>query len=252
MTATKRSTSTAATQLQIRGHDQDTAPTYVPIIAMLLDMDGTLVDSAAAVERQWRTFLRWYDLPTHRMPAQLHGTRAEDHVRSLLPPKHVRAALLRFAELEQQDLADIAPIPGALELLQGLQSAHLPWAVVTSGSRPVVAARLDRAGLPTPRVLISADDVTAGKPDPQPYLLAAARFGLTQLPEPGLIVAVEDAPVGITSARAAGCTVIALTSTHHQDDLHEAARIVPDLRSLTLLESDGQTGLPQMMSTRPA
>ena len=105
----------------------------------------------------------------------------------------------------------------------------MPWAVVTSGTRPVVAARLAAAGLPRPAVLISAEDVTAGKPDPEPYQRAATHLAVV-----GPLVAIEDAPAGITSARAAGCTVVALTTTHPAHALHGAAKVLPDLRVLRL------------------
>lgn len=245
MTITSGDSTTRTAQLRILGdHRQGSITTHMPVIALLLDMDGTLVDSTAAVERQWRTFLGWYNLPSHRLPTQLHGKRAVDHVAALLPPEHVDAALLRFAELEQRDLAGITPVPGALELLAGLETALLPWAVVTSGTRPVVAARLKAAGLPSPSVLVSAEDVTSGKPDPQPYQLAVDRLGLADFPDSSRIVAIEDAPAGITSAHAAGCTVIALTTTHHRRDLHQAAVITPDLRSLTVLVTGAGNNMP--------
>lgn len=245
MTVTNRDISSPAAHVRVLGdHPGGSSTTSMPAVALLLDMDGTLVDSTAAVERQWRTFLGWYDLPSHRLPTQLHGKRAVDHVAALLPAEQVDAALLRFAELEQRDLAGITPVPGALELLTALEAALFPWAVVTSGTRPVVAARLKAAGLPSPPVLVSAEDVTAGKPDPEPYQLAATQLGLTHLSDLRLIVAIEDAPAGITSAHQAGCTVIAVSTTHHPSDLHEAAVITPDLRSLTLLTTTGPGNTP--------
>jgi len=245
VTITSKDTIIPTAQVRILGnHREGSSTTSLTAVALLLDMDGTLVDSTAAVERQWRTFLGWYDLPSHRLPTQLHGKRAVDHVASLLPAEQVGAALLRFAELEQRDLAGITPVPGALELLTALEAALLPWAVVTSGTRPVVAARLKAAGLPSPPVLVSAEDVTAGKPDPEPYQCAVTQLGLTHLSDPSLILAIEDAPAGIISAHRAGCTVIALSTTHHPSDLHKARVITPDLRSLTLLTTKGPGNTP--------
>jgi len=200
-----------------------------PAGGMLIDMDGTLVDSTEAVERQWQTFLTWYDLPPEALPWPLHGKRAEDHVRGLLPARLVEAGLARFNRLEAEDTAGIHPVPGAAELLAALDSAELPWAVVTSGTRAVVLARLSAAGLPRPAVLVTADDVTRGKPHPEPYLLGAQRLGAR-----GPLVAIEDAPAGVSSARAARCLVIGLETTHAPAQLTGADLVLPDLRPLSV------------------
>ena len=207
---------------------------------MLIDMDGTLVDSLVdstqAVERQWHTFLTWYDLPPEALPHPLHGKRAEDHIRALLPPRLADDGLARFIELETQDTDGIPAVPGAAELLAALDDAGLPWAVVTSGTRPVVQARLAAAGLPQPAVVVTAEDVTRGKPDPEPYLTGATRLGVR-----GPLVAIEDAPAGVRSAQAAGCLVIALHTTNPPAQLIGAALTLPDLQPLRVTKRPGRS-----------
>lgn len=205
-------------------------PTWCAQIGgVLFDLDGTLVDSTRAIERQWRTFLRWYDLPDEALPNPLHGKRAEDHVRALLPAPLVAEGIARFTTLEASDLDGVIAVPGSCALLEQLRDAHVPWAIVTSGARPTARARLAAAGLPQPPVLISAEDVTTGKPDPQPYRLGAHRLEVA-----GPLLAIEDAPTGIDSARAAGCKVVAVTTTHPRVDLVDADLILPDLRPLAI------------------
>jgi sugar-phosphatase len=196
---------------------------------VLFDLDGTLVDSTAAIERQWRTFLRWYGLPDDALPKPLHGKRAEDHVRALLPTLLVAEGIARFAALEATDLDGVIAVPGSCALLEQLRDAQVPWAIVTSGTQPVVRARLAAAGLPRPPVLISAEDVTAGKPDPQPYRLGARRLQVA-----GPLLAIEDAPTGIASARAAGFKIVAISTTHDEADLANADLVLPDLRPLAI------------------
>ena len=101
--------------------------------AVLIDIDGTLVDSTEAIERSWRTFLEWYDLPPSAFPEPLHGKRAEDHVRAMLPEHLVDEAAARLAAHEALDLAGTIAVPGAAELLESLDAAGIRWAVVTSG-----------------------------------------------------------------------------------------------------------------------
>ena len=114
-------------------------------------------------------------------------------------------------------------VPGARALFASLPEHRR--AVVTSGTPPIATARLRAAGFPLPRTLVTADDVTRGKPDPQPYLLAAQRLGVP----PDRCLAVEDAPAGIASARAAGCQVLAVTGTAPAEELADAALTVDGL-----------------------
>lgn len=209
--------------------------THAPA-GVLTDMDGTLVDSTAAIERQWTTFLDWYGLPSESLPSALHGKRAEEHIRDLLPESLVGEAVSRMMAQEQADVDGVAALPGAADVLAQLDEAGVPWAMVTSGTAPVVRARMEAAGLPQPRLLVSAEDVTAGKPDPMPYQEGRRRLGVD-----GPLLALEDAPVGVRSARRAGCAVAALTTTHTPDQLDAdiVVRTLADLRVSTTSAGSG-------------
>jgi sugar-phosphatase len=197
--------------------------------AVLLDADGTLVDSTRAIERMWWQFLDWYGLPASSFPSPLHGFRAEEHVRRLVPEDEVDEALRRLVALEETDADGIGMIAGAAQLLAALDAAGVPWAVVTSGTRAVAELRLRAAGLPVPARMVTAEDVSRGKPDPEPYLAGRALLQVS-----GVVVAFEDAPAGITSALAAGCEVVGVASNHEPADLVGTAIVVPDLTSLTI------------------
>jgi sugar-phosphatase len=199
------------------------------VAGVLIDMDGTLVDSTAAITRQWWTFLDWYGLPPTAFPDPLHGKRAADHVRAMVPLELVDEALQRFLELELVDVEGITAVPGAQEFVEGLAEAALPWGLVTSGTVPVVLLRLAAAGIAVPPVLVAAEDVSRGKPDPEPYLIGRRLLGV-----PGPVLALEDAPAGIDSAAGAGCKIVALSTTHPPDQLSGADLVVPDLTSLLI------------------
>ncbi|MFB9322444.1 HAD-IA family hydrolase [Cryptosporangium minutisporangium] len=215
----------ARTHLDRLAHPETWSTTLAGI---LFDLDGTLVDSTAVVERQWWTFLDWYNLPANAFPEPLHGKRAEDHIRNLLPADQVADAVARLSALEATDIAGVAAVPGATRLLDAVAGV-VPWGIVTSGTMAVATARLAAAGLPTPGVLVTAEDVRAGKPDPEPYVIGLERLGAA-----GPVVVVEDAPAGIRSGRDAGCPVVAVTTSHPAEELAEADVVVPDLTSIDL------------------
>lgn len=175
------------------------------IEAALFDMDGTLVDSDAAVERAWRTWAGEYGVDPAAALAIAPGRPAAQTVRALLPgagDKTVAAAAARQLALQYDDLTDVAATAGTAELLARIA---VPWAVVTSADRRLANARLRASGI-CPPLLITAEDVLAGKLDPAGYRLAAARLGA----DPRRCLVVEDSATGIEAGRAAGARVAAL------------------------------------------
>ena len=174
--------------------------------AVLFDLDGVLVDSAAYVERQWRQWAHTRGLEAEPFLRVCHGRRALETIRLAAPELDAEAEVAALVREEPPE--EIQPLEGAAGLLATLPAGS--WAVATSGTRATATARLRQAGLPQPSVLVCAEDVVQGKPSPDPYLEAAARLGVT----PSACVVIEDAPAGIEAARAAGMTVIGLTTTH--------------------------------------
>jgi len=177
--------------------------------AVLLDMDGTLVDSDAAVERAWRTWAREYHVDRGpAVPLIAHGMPALGNVRRLRPDlsgDEAAAAARRQLALQYDDVSDVTAAPGARELLGELDRRGLPWAVVTSADPTLARVRLAAARI-RPALLVTSEDVRAGKPDPEGYLLAARELGA----DPGRCLVVEDAEAGVRAGRAAGATVAAL------------------------------------------
>jgi len=169
--------------------------------AVLLDMDGTLVDSDAAVERAWRTWAREYHVDRGpAVPLIAHGMPALGNVRRLRPDlsgDEAAAAARRQLALQYDDVSDVTAAPGARELLGELDRLGLPWAVVTSADPTLARVRLAAARI-RPALLVTSEDVRAGKPDRE---LGA---------DPGRCLVVEDAEAGVRAGRAAGATVAAL------------------------------------------
>jgi mannitol-1-/sugar-/sorbitol-6-phosphatase len=200
----------------------------VRVRGLLFDSDGVLVDSTALVVAQWEAFAGWYGLPAQEVLADMHGRRAPDIIAGFADrlPVSVDEAYARLLTDPAGLATHTVPVlPGAAELLRSLPASG--WAVVTSGGSVVAGPRLASAGLPAPPVLVTGDDVTAGKPDPAPYRLAAERLRL----DPADCLVFEDAPAGLASARAAGCRSVGLHTTYDADLIAGAA---PDYQAPTL------------------
>jgi sugar-phosphatase len=175
--------------------------------AILFDLDGVLVDSTGYIEEQWRGWALSKGLAPEPFLEVCHGRRAVETIRLAAPHLDAEAEVAAFVPQKLGDAALTAVI-GARELLTALPAGS--WAVATSGPREGAIDRLRCAGLPVPGVLICAEDVLQGKPSPDVYLKAAADLGVA----PADCIVIEDAPAGISAARAAGMRVIALTTTH--------------------------------------
>jgi sugar-phosphatase len=176
------------------------------LAAVLFDLDGTLVDSTAADLRSWLQWLDEYDIPRSRL-GDWHGRPARQVVAELLEPGYRDEDLdlgeQRIEKLQIENSRDVLLLPGARDALDALNGSGRV-AVVTSCSRALATARIAAAGLPAPAVVVTVDDVSRGKPDPEPFRTAAVLLGQT----PARCLAVEDAPAGVASAHGAGCSVL--------------------------------------------
>jgi mannitol-1-/sugar-/sorbitol-6-phosphatase len=191
--------------------------------AVLFDCDGVLVDSTGIAERAWHRWALEYGLDPDAVLEGVHGRRSAETVALFLPPDRREAAYARIEAIEIVDAKQTRPVPGAPELLNAFPPA---WAVVTSASRPLLAARLQAAGVPQPAVAITADDVQAGKPDPEGYRHAAALLGHAT----GECVVFEDSPTGIRAGHASGAAAVIGVGTGALAT--DAAVVVADLRAV--------------------
>lgn len=200
--------------------------------ALLFDNDGTLVSSMESVRRCWTRWAREYGITDEEFArVTLHGRPAAEIVADLLPAPVRARALARVEALETEDVAGgVVLLPGTKDLLSALPAGR--WAVVTSATRALAGARLREAGIEVPE-LVAADDITRGKPHPEPFLLAARRLGV----DPSRCVVFEDAPAGLASGRAAGMRTVALTTTHAAAEL-DADVVVRDLSAVSVQVSD--------------
>jgi sugar-phosphatase len=169
-----------------------------PVAATLFDLDGVLVDSMPAIDWCMRTWAVERALDPDLVMSLSHGRRDIEIVALALPGCDPEPELARIAQLDFIALPRVRPVPGAAALLAAIEPGC--WAVVTSGTSEIARARLHAAGLPVPGLLVTAEDVTAGKPDPQGYLLAAEKLGVL----PRDCVVFEDAEVGLLAAERAG------------------------------------------------
>ncbi|HBI18360.1 MAG TPA: glycerol-3-phosphatase [Brevundimonas sp.] len=185
--------------------------------AFLFDMDGTLITSTAAAERVWTRWAERHGLDVAALLSVMHGVRAVDTIRRQnLPDIDLDAEVAWVERGEIEDVEGVAPIPGAVDFVKRLPPDR--WAVVTSASVPLARARLKAAGVTPPAVLITAEDVERGKPDPAGYLKAAATLGF----DIADCLVFEDAKAGVQAGEAAGADVVVVTAawTHPLETDH--------------------------------
>lgn len=201
--------------------------------AVLFDLDGVLVDSTASVGRVWKVWAEQQGLDPESVIRTAHGRRTIETIRICAPHIDAESAVKILEQLEIEDTLELAIIPGASQLLASLPPDR--WAVVTSGTRPLAVSRLKAAGLPIPSVLVSADDVSNGKPDPEPYWKGAEKLGIAA----DRCIVFEDTPPGIDAGRAAGMPVIALTTTYGREKLTAAQAVVNTLAEVSVHAVNG-------------
>jgi sugar-phosphatase len=199
--------------------------------AILFDLDGVLVDSAECVERTWREWATRHDLDPERVISIAHGRRAIETVQLVAPELSADAELTALANSEATTSEGIYEIAGARELLAQLPAGS--WAIVTSGIRAVAEFRLRYTGLPVPPVMVCADEITRGKPDPEGYLLAAARLGRS----PAECIVIEDTHAGIDAAHAGGMRALAIATTYPRANLTNADAVAFRLTDVTVVNN---------------
>ncbi|EME87461.1 uncharacterized protein MYCFIDRAFT_191889 [Pseudocercospora fijiensis CIRAD86] len=209
-------------------------PTTQNFSALLFDMDGTIIDSTNAIIKHWHQIGQEIGISGSEILKTSHGRRSID-VLEILCPERANWEYVCKAEGQIPKLYgnDAVEVPGAREILRELEGVRAPWAIVTSGTKPLVRGWLERMGLAVPGVLVTAEEVGKGKPHPEPYLEGAKRLGVRGMGE-GDILVLEDAPSGVKAGKAAGFKVLALATTHDVEVLREAGAdwIVRDLRSV--------------------
>ncbi|CAL9441428.1 HAD-IA family hydrolase [Streptomyces sp. enrichment culture] len=215
-----------------------TATTVLPARALLLDMDGTLVNSDAAVERVWRRWADRHGLDGDEVMKVVHGRQGYASMALLLPDRPMEQNYADNARMLAEETADtegVVAIPGAPDFLASLRG--LPHALVTSADVALSTARMAAAGLAQPDVRVTAESVGASKPDPEGFLKGAAELGIA----PADCIAFEDSGAGIAAARAAGMRVVGVGS---RAGFHGPDVVVEDLTRVRVeADADGSLRL---------
>lgn len=202
---------------------------------LLFDMDGVLVDSTPAVARVWSHWGALHGFDPVWATKLAHGRPSLFTVQELLPDAGAEVHQRENDWLEQAEIEDVEGVnalPGVTELLSALPPGQ--FAVVTSATRKLAEVRLEAGGvLRFARNMVTFDDISRGKPDPEPYLKGAAKIEI----RPEKCVVIEDAPSGVRSGKAAGARVIALRTTTGDDELLAAGAdwVINDCASIRLV-----------------
>ena len=191
--------------------------------AILFDLDGVLVDSTGAVDREWRAWAQRKGVDGDAVMAIAHGVRTLEVIQRVAPHLDAEAEVCELERREADHQEGVTVMPGAAELVNSIPEGR--WCVVTSGTLLLASARLRFCNLPVPKVMVTADDVAHGKPHPEPYLKGAELLGF----DPADCLVIEDAPAGIQAARAGGMKVIGITSTYAADALQHADAVIGKL-----------------------
>ena len=213
------------------------SPVQIRCQGVLFDMDGILISSLGSVERSWTKWANLRGIDPEHACRIAHGCRAIETVARLRPDLDSEAELKIIEDIEVEDNDGLTVLPGVLSLLAALPAAR--WAVVTSATERLARVRLAAGGIPVPAQLITANQVTKGKPHPEPFLAGAALLGFP----PQQCVVFEDSSSGAQAGRAAGCTVVATTFSHHVETLDAAHYLVTDLTGVTVEPLSSGEGL---------
>ncbi len=185
---------------------------------LLFDLDGTLLDSSEVIARAWAAFAHKYHLDIRKILPSIQGKPAREAIETLRPGASYNEVSQDADWLEQMETNDtdgVIALPGAADILNTLNNAGIPWAIVTSGTLPVATARIKAAALPFPKVLITPEQVSRGKPDPEPYILGAQKLGM----DVKKCIVFEDAPAGIQSGSAAGAATVGILTQFDESQL---------------------------------
>jgi sugar-phosphatase len=196
--------------------------------AFLFDVDATLVDSSACIEAIWRIWSEKYGFDLARVMEVIHGRTILAALEILAPHMVAEKFVVEVQDIALGELKNVTEITGAKSFLAALPQGS--WAVGTSGARQVSLSSMRNAGLPIPDAVVAAEDVTRGKPDPEPYLKAANLLGV----KPENCIVFEDSMAGIKSGMAAGASVVALTTTHGADELTGVDFLIRDFSQVTV------------------
>jgi sugar-phosphatase len=218
------------------------SPVQIRCKGVLFDMDGILISSLGSVERSWTKWanLRGID-PVHACKLA-HGCRAIETVAKLRPDLDSEAELKIIEDLEMEDNEGLTVLPGVLNLLASLtgpDGSRDRWTVVTSATERLARARMAVGGIPVPERIVTAEQVTRGKPHPAPFLAGAKLLGFA----PEECVVFEDSSSGAQAGRAAGCTVVATTFSHSIEALDAAHYLIRDVTGVVTTILPGDEGL---------
>lgn len=220
------------------------SPVLIRCQGILFDMDGILISSIGSVERSWTKWATMRGVNPEYACRTAHGRRAIETLAMLRPDLDGEAELKVIENLEIEDNEGLTVLPGVPELLASLPKSR--WTVVTSATERLARARLAAAGIPVPEMLVTADQVTRGKPHPEPFLAGALLLGF----KPEECVVFEDSSSGAQAGRAAGCTVVATTFSHPVETLDAAHYLVADLTGVSVMVPPGAEPLMLRLGER--
>ncbi|KAA8567288.1 hypothetical protein MFRU_007g03230 [Monilinia fructicola] len=217
--------------------DFSAPPQKVVFKGLLFDMDGTIIDSTNAIVKHWNQLGDEIGVDPNVILETSHGRRSMD-VLKIIAPEKANWEYIKHAEglIPEKYGDDAVEIPGARPLLDSLNRGAHPWAIVTSGTSPLVTGWLRVLKLPSPEHLVVAEDVPNGKPDPACYNLGKSKLSLSHAP-PNSILVLEDSPAGIRAGKAANCKVLAVVTSHTIEQVVDAGAdwVVRDLSSVTVV-----------------
>lgn len=216
----------------VKNHYQQEKKLHMPIEcdALLFDLDGVLLDSTECIRNTWKIWGEKRGIPFDEIMTVAHGRRAVETIQIVAPHLNAEEEAKPLAAWEAVSTEGVYIIEGALPIVSSLPLTG--WAIVTSGTSGIAYARLKATGLPIPEIMITAEDVANGKPDPEPYLAASERMNIPA----DRCVVIEDSPAGIEAAHRAGMCAVAVAFTHPRHELAQAEVIAEKISDIQIAD----------------
>jgi len=204
---------------------------------VIFDVDATLVDTTSVIDDIWKTWAEKKSISFEDVYPHIHGRKVNETLEAVNPKFVNEADIAEVKGIAIEKMKAANAIPEALNFVNTIPRKL--WGIATSGPKSIATTSLIASGFELPSVMVCGEDVSKGKPHAEPFILAAQKLGF----KPSQCIAFEDSPVGVESAKSAGCYTVALKTSHSEKELQQADLIVNGFSDLNIVENNDRLSI---------